>query len=165
MLIAKRISILLSGIILTAATIVIFSCNNKFPPPQPAGDSYGGALWQIDHFIANDKALKLISAFKENKEGIISGRFGSTNKLLFDHETFNVRDIATLLKTKGCIGLRVNLGMDENNQVRLVMVAVDASGKEIITGSNSDIGKTGAGGSTIALPQGRDFVETGQRNP
>jgi hypothetical protein len=161
----KNISILLTGIIFSAVTILIFSCNNKFPPPQPKTDTYGGALWQMDHFITNEKAMQLINTFRQNKEGIIGGRFSGTGKLLFDHETFNVRDIASLLKTKGCIGLRINLGMDENKQVRLVLVAVDANGKEIVTEAPSDIGRSGAGGGTIARPTGKNYVETGQRNP
>jgi hypothetical protein len=161
----KKISILLTGIIFSAVTLFIFSCNNKFPPPQPEANTYGEALWQIDHFITNDKAMQLINTFRQNKEGIAGGQFKGIDKLLFDHETFNVRDIATLLKAKGCIGLRINLGMDENKQVRLVLVAVDAKGKEIVTGTPSDIGRSGAGGGTIAPPTGKNYVETGQRNP
>ena len=153
--------VMLSAVMATG----ILSCNNNFPPSKPATSTYGDSLWQIDHFITNKRAIELIGNFKANKDGITNGKFNGNSKLLFDHETFNLRDIASLIKTKGCIGLRINMGLDENNQARLVLVAVDANGKEIIENVPADLGRTGAGGGTSAPPAGKNYVEDGQRWP
>lgn len=158
--------------LLTGIAIII-SCNSKFPPKAPDTGTYGETLWKIDHFIKNERALQLISNFKSNKEAILNGRYSNNAKVLFDHETFNLRDISELLKTKGCIGLRINMGMDENNQVRLVLIGVDKDGREIVAdggiGSTNDpdrASRTGVGGAGIAAPPaGSSYVETGQREP
>ncbi|MBL7762877.1 MAG: hypothetical protein JNL23_05570 [Chitinophagaceae bacterium] len=173
MIITKKLSHAMIAFFLLTGIAIIISCNSKFPPPAPPGGSYGEALWKIDHFIKNERALQLISNFKSNKEALLNGKYNGNSKVLFDHETFNLRDISQLLKTKGCIGLRVNLGMDENNQVRLVLIGVDKDGKELVLnggiGSANDPdrgGRTGIGGAGVAPPDpGKSYVEEGQRWP
>lgn len=160
----KRTALLFTSIMTLISLAAILSCNNRFPPSVPATNTYGDSLWRIDHFITNQEAAALINTFRQNKAAIVSGRYNGSNNLLFDHETFNLKDIATLIKTKGCIGLRVNLGMDDSNRVRLVLVAIDANGHEIVTSPMTDVGRSGVGGG-MAPPKGKDYLEDGQRWP
>jgi hypothetical protein len=161
----KKTTFILSAFLLLVTIATILSCNSRFPPPAPQTGSYGDSLWRIDHFIANQRATQLITTFRTNKDALISGRYNGNSKVLFDHETFNLRDITTLLKVKGCIGLRVNMGMDENNQVRLVLIGVDKDGKELVEYLPGESGRQGAGGADIPFPAGSSYLEAGQRNP
>jgi hypothetical protein len=161
----KKTTLILTSFVLVVLAGVGISCNSKFPPKAPETGSYGDALWKIDHFITNQKAAQLITNFKSNRDAILSGRYNGNSKVLFDHETFNLRDITELLKVKGCIGLRVNMGMDENNQVRLVLIGVDKDGKELVEYLPGEAGRPGKGGADVPLPPGKSYVEDGQRWP
>lgn len=172
MIITKKMSHALIAFFLLTGIAIIISCNSKFPPPAPTAGSYGDSLWRIDHFITNQKATQLISNFRSNKEAILSGRYNGNAKVLFDHETFNLRDISDLLKEKGCIGLRVHMGMDENNQVRLVLIGVDKNGRDLVINANGSTndpdrgGRSGIGGAGIPPNDpGKSYVEEGQRWP
>src|SRR5215213_9287558 len=80
-----------------------------------------------------------------------------------DGEMFNRHAIALLLNQEGAEGVRIYLGRDDKGQVRLVLVPVDKSGKNIIgkliTSSNAYIPGVA---SAYAQEEG-EAIENGQR--
>ncbi len=49
---------------------------------------------------------------------------------------FPSREFTDLMDQKGCAGIRIYLGCHEDNSVSLIMVAVDAEGRDIVSGAN-----------------------------
>ncbi len=52
----------------------------------------------------------------------------------FQAGLFPCKEFEDLLTLKGCAGIRIYLGSHEDNSVSLIMVAVDAEGRDIVSG-------------------------------
>jgi len=57
-------------------------------------------------------------------------------------ETFEKEVIENLLATEGCASFRIYYGMKENNSVDAILVAVNASGEDILPVSNNQLTST-----------------------
>lgn len=87
---------------------------------------------KTEQFITVAKAKKLIGKFKKEKDKIVKDEFKGKH-LLPDSETFDRSAFEALLKIKECKSLRVYFGMEDDDKVSLVVVAVDENGNDILT--------------------------------
>jgi hypothetical protein len=90
----------------------------------------------FEHVISIEEARSL-------RQGFLAGRKDLQSRLpanyldsafnMPDAETFNRHAIAAILNAKGAEGFRIYLGKDQKGQVRMVLLPVDSSGKDILT--------------------------------
>lgn len=102
----------------------------------------------------------------------LARRLGADSTILRDTfnlptaEMFNRHAIALLLNAEGAEGVRIYMGRDEKGQVRLVLVPVDKTGKNIIgkliTSRTAYIPGVK---SAYADENGGEAIENGQRCP
>jgi hypothetical protein len=75
--------------------------------------------------------------------------------------TYNKSAIYQLMKLPGCIGIRIYFGINQKQQLSLVIVGVDEAGDNIVTGSAS-----GASRVEIALTdENVGILDEGQASP
>jgi hypothetical protein len=84
--------------------------------------SFKTDLQQINHSITLEKAIEFTSRFREQLRAIVQPNFASA---LPYAETFNKEVFNRLINITGSVGIRIYLGLDEQNQVRMIVVAVD----------------------------------------
>ncbi|MCZ4244346.1 hypothetical protein [Pedobacter punctiformis] len=97
------------------------------------------------HFISLNKANKLIENFHENRSSLIPQNLQDKDKevgILPYSETFNVKSILKALQQKGCEGLRIHMGLNEDFQVVFVLRAVDEFGEDMLSNPVKPIMKT-----------------------
>ncbi|HKZ65452.1 MAG TPA: hypothetical protein VJ111_03815 [Chitinophagaceae bacterium] len=104
------------------------------------------------HFISLNQAISMTSLFRSQKENILAPSFQNLG-ILPICETFSRYDVDSLLTKQSCEALRVYLGMDEENNVRLLIVAVNEKGEDILPVLSF--------GNTVD----EDIVEEGHRCP
>jgi hypothetical protein len=90
-----------------------------------------------NHFISFQAAKEMIDRYKEMKDKLICEEY-SNQQVLPTCETFDRSALDQLLKKDGCAKIRIYFGLDEVNQVRVIMVAVDAKDQDIISTTNSE---------------------------
>ncbi len=118
----------------------------KESPPLPAAGS---------HFIPLNRAIEMTSLFRSQCENVLAPAFRNQD-ILPVCETFNRADIESLLAKKQCQAIRIYLGMDTSLKIRIIIVAANGNGEDILpaqsaTGSDPD--------------NGEDIVEEGHRCP
>lgn len=89
---------------------------------------------QTTHFISLERAIEMTTLFREEQNNILIPELRGIG-ILPICETFNREAFDTLLAEEGCAGLRIYLGMDTNLNVRLITVAVNASGEDMLPSS------------------------------
>lgn len=104
------------------------------------------------HFIDLAKAKKLTGKFRQKKKEVLSDKYKDKN-VLPTCETFDRLAIDALLQQPGCAGIRIYLGMDDKDEVNLVLVGVNEKGEDMLP-SGTD--------SVAAEPQ---IVDNGTRCP
>ena len=87
------------------------------------------------HSISQDKVEKLTSKYEKNKDSILKKKFHG-KAILPTCETFDRAAFDQLLSQDGCVGVRIYFGMDEESNVKLVVVGVDKHNHDTIS-SNS----------------------------
>jgi hypothetical protein len=92
--------------------------------------SFKTDLQQINHAITLEKACEFTSRFREQLPAIVHPNFASA---LPYAETFNKEVFNTLINITGSIGIRIYLGLDEENQIRMIVVAVDENNQAILS--------------------------------
>lgn len=134
--------ILLAAIGLT--TLLVVSCNRKVTGVSGRGpvlidipkDNSG--LDKIDHFIDSSSIQTLKLNFARQQR-----RFEQLGIHVPVSEAFNKRALLSLLKANDCVGIRIYQGAKtarnnaERSELRLVLVAVDSKGNEILISRNS----------------------------
>lgn len=118
---------------------------NQTPSLPPVGS----------HFIPLNRAIEMTSLFRSHRENVLAPVFQNQD-ILPVCETFNRADIDTLLGKEQCQALRVYFGMDESLKVRVIMIAANGNGEDILP-AQSTIGPD--------LDNGEDIVEEGHRCP
>jgi hypothetical protein len=103
------------------------------------------------HFISLNDGIDLTSRFRSNCETMLAPSFRDSGTLPFS-ETFNRYDIKVLLDKENCEAIRVYLGMDDSQQVRMLLVGVNVHNEDILPGPSLEGG-------------GEDIVEEGHRCP
>jgi hypothetical protein len=106
------------------------------------------------HSIALDHAKKMTRKFRDQKENIMSGKFKG-KKMLPQCETFDRACFDQLLAQDDCTGVRVYFGINDDDQVNLVIVGVNSKNEDILPGENEQPILTG----------GKVIIEDGTRCP
>jgi len=129
------------------------SCLDNKPAPTP----FSNGLNAIDHTLPVMDGLRMVDNFIANRETMLSQAFQGNNTLPVS-ETFNLKTIQDLICQYPAVGFRVYLGLDDNNQVRIILVGADSDGKDIIQRTRETPGGLFPGASTMC-------DEAGQRWP
>lgn len=127
---------------------------------KPAPTSFSNTLNAIDHNIPLEQAMMMIQQFNDNKDAVVSDGFG-TPDVLPVYETFNLKAIDSIICQPNTIGFRVYMAMDDQQQVRFVLVGVDGDGKDVIQRVNNDPANIATLSSDVSVY----VAEAGQRWP
>ena len=104
------------------------------------------------HPISLLTATDLTDRYRSNQNSILATVFQNQDLLPLS-ETFNKSDIEALLEQDGCEAMRIYYGMDENDKVHALLVAVTEENEDILP-------------SQINAETGVDIIlEEGQRCP
>ncbi len=92
-------------------------------------------------FISLNKAIEMTSRYRQNKNAVIDPAF-SGNDILAICDTINKAAIEALLAKQGCSAIRLYYGMNDDLQLRPILVAVDQNDEDILpnTGNNDEVG-------------------------
>jgi len=107
------------------------------------------------NFITPALAKKLTHKFRHNRQKMVRDEFRGPKTLPLC-ETFDRAAFDALLAQPGCAQVRIYLGMDDGNEVKLVAVGVDEKGRDILP----DLNKTADFGAESGV-----IVEDGKRCP
>lgn len=88
------------------------------------------------HSVSLHYAIQLTSHFRNNRELILSLQYKG-QEILPLSETFNRTAIDLLLAQQGAAGLRIYYGMDSENKVHAVLVAVNSDNEDILLNGES----------------------------
>jgi hypothetical protein len=131
-------------------------CLDTKPDPTP----FSNTLNAINHTIPIQTAMAMVNHF-DSVRIEMGTRAGYTANTLPVFETFNLQAVQTLICQPNTVGFRIYLAMDNQQNVRYVLVGVDGDGKDIIqrvrANPGMDIGH--AGDLSVLL------MEAGQRWP
>lgn len=84
-----------------------------------------------DHKITLETAKAFTKKFRENKALLLDGTYAGKEPL-FEHATIDRAAIDAILAQKDCVGLRVYLGLNSNDEVVPVYIGVDTNDNELI---------------------------------
>jgi hypothetical protein len=90
----------------------------------------------FEHVISIEEARTLRQGFLAGRKELqakLGGNYLDSAFNMPDGETFNRHAIAAILNAKGADALRIYLGKDDKGQIRMVLLPVDAEGKDILT--------------------------------
>jgi hypothetical protein len=82
------------------------------------------------HSISLDRLNELTARYDRNKTKILKDEFHD-NGTLPTCETFDRAAFDQLLAQEGCVGIRIYYGMDEDLNIKLVVVGVDENDQDI----------------------------------
>jgi hypothetical protein len=114
------------------------------------------------HFISLARGIEMTSLYRANRELMLAPAFQDKGTLPIC-ETFNRVDIDTLLAKEECKAVRVYCGMDEALKVRVLLVAVNEEGEDILPEESSALSKSNNTNETD--DDDEDIVEEGHRCP
>ena len=120
----------------------------------------------MSHFISLETAIALTSQYREQREAMLSPDYQGKDVLPLS-ETFDRAAIDALLAQKDCTKLRVYLGMDEQQLVRLVIVGVDADDRDLLP-DQANMAARGTASEEVTAGEEEEFglvVEVGVRCP
>ena len=90
----------------------------------------------LKHSISTEQVNNLKSKYDKNKNNILKDPFNQ-NDTLPTSETFERAAFDKILAQDGCVGVRIYYGMDDDLQVKLILIGVDKNGQDIqTTGGN-----------------------------
>src|SRR5258706_16212815 len=84
-----------------------------------------------DHFISLQQAREMTALYRAQKENILAPEFKGKD-ILSVCETFNRAAFDALLTEDSCAGIRIYFGMNPEMQIRVIAVAVDQNGRDIL---------------------------------
>ncbi len=87
-------------------------------------------------FISLQKAIDMTTLYRENMNAVIDPVYGSRGVLCIC-DTFNKAAVETLVNKPECAAIRLYYGMDENLQLRPILVAVDSNNEDILPTSST----------------------------
>ena len=103
-----------------------------------------------NQFISLETAVEMITLYRSEREAILLPEMRGKD-ILFFSESFERSTFDTLLAEPGAAGLRFYLGMTPNLWVRLIAVATDSNGNDILPAAGTAFVATGdPGGGNIA---------------
>jgi hypothetical protein len=89
------------------------------------------------HSISRERVKQLTSHYKKNKNKILKDEFHDKASLP-DCETFERAAFDQLLAQPGCVGVRIYFGMDEELNVKLIIVGVNEKNEDIRPASSNN---------------------------
>jgi len=117
-------------------------------------------------FITLAEAIQMTTKYRENREAILDPRYRDQNILpiceSFDRDVFD-----KVLAQEGCAGLRTYLGMDDSLLVKVIVVGVDANGRDMLPATSNNNAARAASTSTTDPGSGNEglIIENGIRCP
>ncbi len=108
------------------------------------------------NFISLAQATEMTARFRANQDPILDPKYRDQG-ILYMSETFARNWFESLLRQEGAAGLRFYNGMDADLKTRLIAVAIDKDGNDLLPAVGS-AAKTLTGG-------GNGIAEEGQRCP
>ena len=82
------------------------------------------------HSISLDRLKELTTHYEKNKTKILKDEYHG-NGTLPTCETFDRTAFDQILSQEGCVGIRIYYGMDEDLNIKLVVVGVDGNDQDI----------------------------------
>lgn len=89
-----------------------------------------------NHFISLAQAEAMIGRFQLEKDNVLVPELRGKG-ILFTSESFDRACFDEVLAETGAAGLRFYLGMNEQLETRLIAVATDAAGNDILPSGNA----------------------------
>ena len=89
-----------------------------------------------DNFISLDQAKAYTKKYRDNLKDMLTNEYQGA---LSYCETLDADAVRTLLDQKGCVGFRIYYGLNDDNQVSAVLVAVNDKNEDILNGNDSVI--------------------------
>ena len=89
-----------------------------------------------DNFISLDQAKAYTKKYRDNLTDMLTNE---DQGALSYCETLDADAVRTLLDQKGCVGFRIYYGLNDDNQVSAVLVAVNDKNEDILHGDDSVI--------------------------
>ncbi|TWV94707.1 hypothetical protein [Chitinophaga pinensis] len=138
-------------------------------PSTPKGDIPLDQSRAFEHVIPIEEARSLRQGYLAGRKELqakLGGNYLDSAFNIPEGETFNRHAIAAILNAKGADGLRIYFGKDQKGQVRLVLLPVDAEGKDILTTLVAREKAANVPGVSSAKAGSMDqAMESGQRCP
>ncbi|MCW3116228.1 MAG: hypothetical protein JWM28_310 [Chitinophagaceae bacterium] len=97
-----------------------------------------------NHFITLGQAITMTTLYRSEREAILIPEMRGKD-ILFISETFDRDAFDALLAETGAVGLRFYLGMEVDEQVRIIAVAIDENGRDILPDKTTLIEPSGGG--------------------
>lgn len=151
----------LSAIIIISVTLI--SCDQKneggvhIPVPKDSS-----ALAKINHFIPVKDIEEFKAAFAVQRDSLSRS---NPNLMIPVSETFNKQALINILKDSNNVGVRIYYGIKaggNRNEMRLILVGVNAEGKDLYYRSGGEQGKLSA---KLPPPPEDGGAEYGQCTP
>ena len=101
--------------------------------------SLSNELRNVNHEITLEKAIEMTTRFREDIQSMLKPEFSAIGILPIS-ETFNKSIFEDLAMQSGCVAIRSYLGMDNNNNVRLLFVGVDDNNTDILVNTDQQPG-------------------------
>src|SRR6476469_6051178 len=95
---------------------------------------YKNKFIMSNNLISLNEAISLTRRYRDNKKKILAPDYQDRDVLAIC-ETFDRSAFDLLLATPGCTGVRVYYGMSSEDQVKAVIVGVNAQNDDILPGS------------------------------
>jgi hypothetical protein len=80
--------------------------------------------------ISLEEGIEMITRYKDNRDRMLNSNYQMT--ILTLSETFEKSDIEVLIHQSECQKLRAYLGMDPDNNIRMIMVGVNGENEDIL---------------------------------
>ena len=87
-------------------------------------------------FISLQQAIDMTTRYRNNMTAVIDPLYAGRDILCIS-DTFNKAAVATLVNKAECTAIRLYYGMDENLQVRPILVAVNSNNEDILPVSST----------------------------
>jgi hypothetical protein len=85
----------------------------------------------MSHFISRQTAIDMTTLYRDNYETVLGAAYKGKNILALS-ETFERSDIDVLLAQRGCTGLRLYYGMNDESQVHAILVGVNEENEDML---------------------------------
>lgn len=82
-------------------------------------------------FISLQQAIEMTTRYRQNKDAVINPVYAGQD-ILSICDTLNKTAVATLLAKPGCAAIRLYYGMNEQLQVRPILVAVNENDEDML---------------------------------
>ena len=88
----------------------------------------------MSNFITLEEAKAFRRNFKANRQ-----KLPGTSEAIPDSESFKREHIEQLLKQPGCTALRIHFGMDDRNNLKLMITASNEKQEDLLENTNESV--------------------------